>query len=225
MLITAHGISRKYDRTRSSQGSFQVLSETDLTIEGGKIVVIYGRSGSGKSTLLNILAGILSPSSGTVRYDGRDIYSLPDRELSVLRCKEVGYIPQLHSAVGTLSVRENILLPSAVIGNGKDNLKSDELIEQLDLKEICDVRANVLSGGELRRLSVARALINSPSVIFADEPTNDLDDDTSQLVLQQLRLAAQNGAAVVIVTHELFARDYADVLLRMQQGSLVREKG
>ena len=111
MLITAHGISRKYDRTRSSQGSLQVLSETDLTIEGGKIVVIYGRSGSGKSTLLNILAGILSPSSGTVRYDGRDIYSLPDRELSVLRCKEVGYIPQLHSAVGTLSVRENILLP------------------------------------------------------------------------------------------------------------------
>ncbi len=225
MQITAHNISKSYRRGKGIQGSVQVISDIDLSIESGKVYVIYGRSGSGKSTLLNILSGILSPSSGKVCYDGSDIYSINDRELSLLRCKEVGYIPQLHTAVGTLTVRENVLLPSAVIGEGKDISKADKLLEQLGLQQLCDVRANVLSGGELRRLSIARALINSPSVIFADEPTNDLDEETSHLVFEHLRKAADSGAAAVIVTHELFGRDKADVLLQMRQGKLIREKG
>lgn len=225
MIITAKGISKSYKRGKGGKGFVQVLSDTDLSIEGGKVYVIYGRSGSGKSTLMNILAGILSPSSGSVSYDGRDIYSLSDRELSALRCLSVGYIPQMHSAVGTLTVRENILLPSAISEKPVDSARADELIDLLGLTELADVRANVLSGGELRRLSLARALVNSPSVIFADEPTNDLDDECAKLVVQTLHASAQAGAAVVIVTHELFARSDADVVLCMQNSSLVREKG
>ena len=158
MIITAKGISKSYKRGKGGNGFVQVLSDTDLSIEGGKVYVIYGRSGSGKSTLMNILAGILSPSSGSVSYDGRNIYSLSDRELSALRCLSVGYIPQMHSAVGTLTVRENILLPSAVSEKPVDSARADELIDLLGLTELADVRANVLSGGELRRLSLARAL-------------------------------------------------------------------
>ena len=225
MIITAKGISKSFKRGKGGNGFVQVLSDTDLSIEGGKVYVIYGRSGSGKSTLVNILAGILSPSSGSVSYDGRDIYSLSDRELSALRCLSVGYIPQMHSAVGTLTVRENILLPSAVSEKPVDSARADELIDLLGLTELADVRANVLSGGELRRLSLARALVNSPSVIFADEPTNDLDDESAKLVVQTLHASAQAGAAAVIVTHELFARSDADVVLCMQNSSLVREKG
>ena len=221
MIITAKGISKSYKRGKGGKGSVQVLSDTDLSIEGGKVYVIYGRSGSGKSTLMNILAGLLSPSSGSVSYDGRDIYSLSDRELSALRCLSVGYIPQMHSAVGTL----NILLPSAVSEKPVDSARADELIDLLGLTELADVRANVLSGGELRRLSLARALVNSPSVIFADEPTNDLDDESAKLVVQMLHASAQAGAAVVIVTHELFVRDGADVLYFVHNKSLVREKG
>ena len=225
MLITAQNITKSYQRKGKTNAPVQVLSNTDLSIESGKVYVILGRSGSGKSTLLNILSGLLTSSTGTVRYDDTDIYSLTDGELSQLRCKRVGYIPQGLSAVGTLTVRENVLLPTAIVGNANVFSRADHLLEQFGLTSLRDARPDELSGGELRRLSIARALINSPDVIFADEPTNDLDEENSRIVFEQLRNAAQSGAAVVIVTHELFAQEFADVVYRMQQGSLIREKG
>ena len=241
MNITARNISKSYKR-KGTSGEVQVLCSTDIDLESGKICLINGRSGSGKSTLLNILSGLLCASGGTVHYDGTDIYKLSDTELSLLRCRQTGYIPQVQSAVGTLTVRENILLPSAVIGKGKDRFAADGLLERFGLTELADARPGSLSGGELRRLSIARAfvnssggelrrlsivraLVNSPQAIFADEPTNDLDDENSRLVFEQLRKAADSGAAVVIVSHDRLAQEYADVVYCMQKGSLNREKG
>ena len=224
MNITARNISKSYKR-KGTSGEVQVLCSTDIDLESGKICLINGRSGSGKSTLLNILSGLLCASGGTVHYDGTDIYKLSDTELSLLRCRQTGYIPQVQSAVGTLTVRENILLPSAVIGKGKDRFAADGLLERFGLTELADARPDSLSGGELRRLSIVRALVNSPQAIFADEPTNDLDDENSRLVFEQLRKAADGGAAVVIVSHDRLAQEYADVVYCMQKGSLNREKG
>lgn len=224
MIITARNISKSYKR-KGISGEVQVLCSTDIDLESGKVCLINGRSGSGKSTLLNILSGLLCASGGTVHYDSTDIYKLSDTELSLLRCRQTGYIPQVQSAVGTLTVRENILLPSAVIGKGKDRFAADGLLERFGLTELADARPGSLSGGELRRLSIARAFVNSPQAIFADEPTNDLDDENSRLVFEQLRKAADGGAAVVIVSHDRLAQEYADVVYCMQQGSLSREKG
>ena len=224
MNITARNISKSYKR-KGISGEVQVLCSTDIDLESGKVCLISGRSGSGKSTLLNILSGLLCTSGGTVHYDGTDIYKLSDTELSLLRCRQTGYIPQVQSAVGTLTVRENVLLPSAVIGKGKDRFAADGLLERFGLTELADARPDSLSGGELRRLSIARALVNLPQAIFADEPTNDLDDENSRLVFEQLRKAADGGAAVVIVSHDRLAQEYADVVYCMQQGSLNREKG
>ncbi len=224
MIITARNISKSYKR-KGISGEVQVLCSTDIDLESGKVCLINGRSGSGKSTLLNILSGLLCASGGTVHYDSTDVYKLSDTELSLLRCRQTGYIPQVQSAVGTLTVRENILLPSAVIGKGKDRFAADGLLERFGLTELADARPGSLSGGELRRLSIARAFVNSPQAIFADEPTNDLDDENSRLVFEQLRKAADGGAAVVIVSHDRLAQEYADVVYCMQQGSLSREKG
>lgn len=224
MIITARNISKSYKR-KGISGEVQVLCSTDIDLESGKVCLINGRSGSGKSTLLNILSGLLCASGGTVHYDSTDVYKLSDTELSLLRCRQTGYIPQVQSAVGTLTVRENILLPSAVIGKGKDRFAADGLLERFGMTELADARPGSLSGGELRRLSIARAFVNSPQAIFADEPTNDLDDENSRLVFEQLRKAADGGAAVVIVSHDRLAQEYADVVYCMQQGSLSREKG
>ena len=224
MVITARNISKSYKR-KGISGEVQVLCSTDIDLESGKVCLINGRSGSGKSTLLNILSGLLCASGGTVHYDSTDVYKLSDTELSLLRCRQTGYIPQVQSAVGTLTVRENILLPSAVIGKGKDRYAADGLLERFGLTGLADARPGSLSGGELRRLSIARAFVNSPQAIFADEPTNDLDDENSRLVFEQLRKAADGGAAVVIVSHDRLAQEYADVVYCMQQGSLNSEKG
>jgi putative ABC transport system ATP-binding protein len=220
MLISAEGISKTFLRRKRKT---EVLQPTDLNLESGRLTVIFGRSGSGKTTLLNILAGLITPTSGRVVFDGKDISSMTDRELSRFRNGNIGYIPQGQSALAVLTVYENLLLPAALSGSDL-SARADELIAAAGLDELRDSYPDELSGGELRRLAIARALINSPKVIFADEPTNDLDDENTALVLELLKAQAEKGAAVVIVTHESRAAAYADEILRMDGGVLRNEK-
>ena len=224
LLISAQGISKTYKGRRGSERETAALLQNDIEVRSGQLCVIHGRSGSGKSTLLNILSGLLSPTDGTVRYDDCEIYSLGDRSLSRFRCEHTGYIPQGHAAVSTLTVRENILLPTAVFGD-KDSLhRADILLKRLGLDKLADAYPNELSGGELRRLSIARALINSPDAVFADEPTNDLDDENSEFVFELLKETADSGTAVVVVTHESDVDKYADTVYHMKQGKLTKER-
>ena len=225
MAVIAEGVSMVYKRSGKTGCSFTALENTSIAIESGRITVISGRSGSGKTTLLNILAGLLRPSSGTVFYDGTDIYALDDERLSVFRNKHIGYVPQGQSALANLTVLENLMLPLSLAGGGDGGTKARHLLEEVGISALADAYPDELSGGELRRLAAARALVNTPEVIFADEPTNDLDDENTALVLGLLKKAAEDGAAVVLVTHEALPENYADTIYRTESGKITKTEG
>jgi putative ABC transport system ATP-binding protein len=217
MILTADKISRSYLR---GSREFYAVKEADITLEGGKMTVLRGRSGSGKTTLLNILAGLQAPSSGKVIADNAaDLYSLDDRALSRFRNDHYGIVPQGQSAVATLTVLENILLPGTIYGRD-DRIpdRAGELMERMGITHLKDAFPRELSGGEMRRMAIARALIRDPQVLFADEPTSDLDDDNRDTVFTILRNIADEGKAVFVVTHERSASEYSDDLYLMDAG-------
>lgn len=220
MEITAEKITRQYFRKSRGSNVFQALKETDLTLEPGRLVEITGRSGSGKSTMLNILAGLLAPTSGKVLYDGTDIYAMEDAERSRFRNQNIGIIPQGQTGLHSLTVLENVLLPCTMYGDEIPKEKAVALLERVGIAELRDTYPNELSGGEMRRLSIARAMLRNPRIILADEPTGDLDDENTHAVLKLLREAADNGAAVLLVTHETEAAAYADKVYVMDGGVL-----
>ncbi len=219
MVIRGENIKKEYIRKLGVSNVLTAVDTCRLELAPGSMTVVCGRSGSGKTTLLNMLAGILQPSEGRVFYDGTDIYAMDDGRLSVFRNRNIGYIPQGKSAVASLTVRENILLPLTLYGED-DGGEADRLIKRVDLSELRDARPEEMSGGELRRMAIARAMIRKPAVIFADEPTGDLDDENTAAVFRILREAADWGAAVMVVTHEGEAAGYADHMYRMDKGVL-----
>ena len=197
------------------------LQETSFEAKEGKITEIVGHSGSGKSTLLNICAGLLTPSSGNIIAGDTSLYDLSDEARSKFRNKNIGIIPQGQSVLKHLTVTENILLPVSMYGIEYSVELLDELIEKLGLKKLAGESAGGLSGGEMRRVAIARALVGKPEIILADEPTGDLDSDNRKLVLTSLKEIADAGAAVLMVTHDKEAEEYADEILRMDGGRLI----
>lgn len=224
MILTAQGISKKYMRAGNSANYFEAVSNSNLTLSGSTLSVLMGRSGSGKTTLLTMLAGLLSPSEGQVLMDGQDIYALGDRLLSKLRASRFSVIPQGASAISSLTVMENICLPASLSGKPAPLQQAGALMERLGIAPLANALPASLSGGELRHMAVVRALCARPDFLFADEPTADLDDENSRIVLGLLKDAARAGAAVLIVSHESDAAGYADALYRMNGGKLVKEE-
>ena len=220
MTLKAEHVSKHFTRASRDTNIFEALRDTSLTLENGTVTEICGRSGSGKSTLLNMLAGLLTPTTGVVELDGRDLYQLEDKELSELRNTQFGVIPQVHSALGSLTILENVLLPFTLYGAHGEKDTARDLLERLGILDLASIMPAELSGGEMRRMAIARALVRKPSVILADEPTGDLDDENTELVLRLLRETADEGAAVLLVTHETTAREYADRVFRMEAGAL-----
>lgn len=217
MIITAKSIGVTFYKKKHTVKAFEKVS---ISFEKGELTLITGRSGSGKTTLINALAGFIPANEGQILYDGQDISLLDDKALSGLRCKSIGFIPQGQSALANLTVLQNILLPSALAG--QSNIAyAEQLLVAVGLERLTNAYPDELSGGELRRLAAARALINSPSVIIADEPTNDLDEENSAIVLKILKEQAQSGAAVIIVTHDSAAFKYADRIFHMDGGRLI----
>ena len=222
MTITAENISKEFIRQGKVTNRFVAVKPADIAIEQGKLTLLMGRSGSGKSTLLNMLAGLLAPTSGAVMYGDRDIYKLVDEKLSAFRLEHIGVIPQGQTAVGSLTVIENICLSFMIHGNAHERAAAysfaRELMERFGIAELENELPSALSGGELRRMAIARAMIRKPGVIFADEPTCDLDDENTELVLQILKNTAENGTSVFMVTHEKDAAGYADIRYSMNAG-------
>lgn len=224
MKLTAEKIGRMYFRSGRDTNFFYAVQSIDFEPEEGKVTVITGRSGSGKTTFINMLCGLLTPSCGKVMLDGKDIYALSDRERSLLRNRSFGIIPQGQTGLQCLTVAENVLLPVSMYGKaGEKEDKAKKLLEMLGIDDLWDVYSNELSGGELRRMSVARALINDPGIIVADEPTGDLDGDTTVLVMELLKKRSENGAAVIIVTHDKDVMPYADTVYTMEKGVLKKQ--
>ena len=227
MELQAQAVTRQYFRQGKGTNVFTAVQKTDITLQAGTLTEIAGRSGSGKSTLLNMLAGLLEPTEGKVLLDEKDLYALSDEERAGIRNRQMGIVPQGQTALRALTVQENILLPAKLYQkstvraeNMDEEKRARELMERVHIAHLKDVYPDELSGGERRRLAIARALIMQPGVLFADEPTADLDDENTKEVLQLLRNCADEGMAVLLVTHETEAAAYADRVLEMKEGVL-----
>ena len=231
MVLKACAISKQFLRKGKGTNIFTAVNETDFELQEGQLAVLTGRSGSGKSTFLNMLSGVLEPTGGRVLVGEKDLYQLDDKERSELRNQFFGYIPQGQSAIMSLNVLENVLLPYTLYGKltGTKEQSAEayarELLERMGIADLAEAMPNELSGGEMRRMAIARALIRRPAVVFADEPTGDLDDENTKVVFELLRSIARDGAAVLLVTHENEAKRYADCLYRMSGGVLEEETG
>mgnify|MGYP002624743060 CR=1 FL=1 len=220
MSLKAEQISKRYFRKSGEANHFFAVRNVSLELKPGCVTVLMGRSGSGKTTLLHMLSGLLTPTEGKVWLDETDLYQLSDDDLSRLRNEKIGVIPQGKSALDALTVWENILLPLNLRGSKKETDAADVWLERLGIAHLRNAMPAELSGGELRRMAIARALAGTPDILLADEPTGDLDDENTQLILKLLREEANRGAAVLIVTHESGALAYADNSYRMNEGIL-----
>ena len=224
MILRAENISRRYFRQGKGSNFFYAVKDASLTLEGGTLTEIRGRSGSGKSTFLNMLSGLLEPSEGKVMLDEKDLYLLPDQARSRLRRDHIGVIPQGQTGLHSLTVLENVKLPGWMYdGAPCSDERAMELLESVGIAALANVYPNELSGGEMRRMAIARSLVMEPEILLADEPTGDLDDANTATVLGLLRRIADGGTAVLLVTHEQ-ADAYADRIFRMDGGCLVREE-
>ena len=220
-LAEADQLSRRY-----GEGEAAVDALVDVTVgfPASRFAAIMGPSGSGKSTLMHILAGLDRPTSGTVRIDGVDLSQLDDKRLTNLRRDRIGFIFQTFNLLPVLSAEENILLPLSIAGRHPDREWVDRLVETVGISDRLSHRPAELSGGQQQRVAIARALVSRPAVVFADEPTGNLDSKASDDVLELLRHAVDDfGQTVVMVTHDAHAASFADRLLVLADGRIVHD--
>jgi len=220
-VVEAKGISRRYGE---GGAAVDALVEVSTGFERGRFTAIMGPSGSGKSTLMHILAGLDTPTSGTVLLDGEEITGLDDRELTKLRREKLGFVFQFFNLLPVLTAEENLVLPLSIAGRKPDQAWVDQLIQTVGLDERRTHRPAELSGGQQQRVAVARALVSKPAVVFADEPTGNLDSKASEDVLQLLRQAVdQFDQTVIMVTHDPAAAAHADRLITLRDGKIVHD--
>ena len=221
MELRAEKISQDFLRYSAKDGYFIAVQETDFRLAAGTLTVVTGRSGSGKSTLLHILGGLMKPVTGCVLMDDVDLYAMGEDARTRLRSRRIGIVPQRLMSLAALTVRENILLPALLTGTQEQAaVRADALMERLGIRKLGAVAPSELSGGELRRVTIARALVMQPGILLADEPTGDLDEENTRSVLRLLRETADAGTAVLLVTHEREAAAYADTAYTMTAGKL-----
>lgn len=195
-VIEVEGLVKRYD------GRATILDGVSFSVDEGDFVTIYGKSGCGKTTLLNILGGLDRPTSGSVRIDGKDIVGLSEDELARLRLEKIGFVFQDYNLLLDLTVRDNIALPLRLSGE-KDEGKVDSLLERFDIRHISEESARRISGGEAQRTAIARAVVNDPRVILADEPTGNLDDENTEKVVAMLEtIRTENRTTIVLATHD-----------------------
>lgn len=219
-MLSIKNLSKIFYRSNGEANFFYALKDINLDVEDNSFLEIVGKSGSGKTTLLNIISGLLTPDEGEVIIDGKNIFELDDNERSKFRNQMFGIIPQGGSGLQNLTVLENILLPSILYSDTDKHDEALKLLARLDILDLKDSYPNELSGGELRRMAIARALIMDPKIIFADEPTGDLDDSNTKIVLDILKSLQNEGKIIFMVTHDHDALDYATTVYKMDGGIL-----
>jgi ABC-type lipoprotein export system ATPase subunit len=218
-IVVAEGVVKTYGEGRAAR---RVLDGADLTVAAGEIVAILGRSGSGKSTLLHLIGGLDRPDAGTITVAGEPVTGASEKELSSLRRRRIGFVFQFFHLLPELSGEANVLLAGRVRGARADaGERGRDLVDRLGLRDVAESLPSRLSGGEQQRFAIARALVNDPVLLLADEPTGNLDVEAGAEVLQLLRAGAEDGRAVVLVTHEAAAASIADRVLTLRDGRLV----
>jgi putative ABC transport system ATP-binding protein len=223
VVVAASGITRRYGE---GDAAVDALRGVDVQIPRGQFTAVMGPSGSGKSTLMHILAGLDRPTEGHVAIDGRDITEMRDQELTLLRRDHIGFIFQFFNLLPMLTAEENILLPLELAGRTPEHAWVEELITKVGLGDRRTHRPSELSGGQQQRVAIARALVSKPTVVFADEPTGNLDSTTSAEILALLRDSVSSyGQTTVMVTHDAHAAAIADRILFLADGNIVRDLG
>ena len=220
-VVVARELTRRYGEGSTAVDALRGVS---LEVQRGELVAVMGPSGSGKSTLMHVLAGLDTPTSGTVTIAGIEITGLDDAELTRLRREHIGFVFQFFNLLPMLSAEENVLLPLSIAGEKPDQRWVTELFERTGLAARRAHRPAELSGGEQQRVAIARALVTRPTILFADEPTGNLDSKTSGEILDLLRASADDyGQTIVMVTHEPRAASIADRILFLADGLIVKE--
>ncbi len=222
MLLKLEALSKTYQRAGRD---FNAVENVDFALNEGDFISIIGRSGSGKTTLLNMISGLVKPSAGKVMLLGEDLYSKTDDAISKIRNTTIGFIPQQIALLGNLNVIENVCLPYFLYPREGDPLgKAHIILEQLGIAHLAKSYPKELSGGERKRVLIARAMLNEPKLIIADEPTSDLDVESTKEVMQIFQKLNRDGTSLILVTHELDTVDYTKKLYTMSEGSLIEGK-
>jgi putative ABC transport system ATP-binding protein len=220
-VVAAHDITRRYGE---GDAAVDALRGVTLDVGQGKLTAVMGPSGSGKSTLMHIMAALDRPTSGTVWIAGTKLGSLSDKEITLLRRKHIGFVFQFFNLLPMLSAEENVLLPMTIAGEDTNREWREELLKKVGLTDRRNHRPAELSGGQQQRVAIARALVSRPTVVFADEPTGNLDSKTSGEILELLRDSVDSlGQTTVMVTHDSRAAAIADRVLFIDDGLIVRD--
>ena len=220
-VVVATDVARRFGERDTAVDALRGVS---LEVTRGRLTTVMGPSGSGKSTLMHILAGLDRPTSGTVAIDGNEITSLDDTDLTKLRRAHIGFIFQFFNLLPMLTAEENITLPLTIAGEKVERAWLEQLLENVGLKDRRKHRPAELSGGQQQRVAIARALVSKPTVVFADEPTGNLDSKTGGEILELLRQAVENaGQTTVMVTHDPRSASIADRILFLADGNIVKE--
>jgi putative ABC transport system ATP-binding protein len=225
IIISARRVSRVFG---SGEQQVMAVNQVDMDVSRGEFLAVVGRSGSGKTTLLNLLSGLDRPSSGSVLFEGREIGELPDTELVKLRRYRMSFIFQSFALLPLLSAYENVELPLRIQGvaMGERRRKVEQALAKVGLAPRSHHRPYELSGGEQQRVGIARAIVTSPQVIFADEPTGELDSTNAQMVGDILRdITSKDGVTMVVVTHDLSVAGMADRIVELVDGAVVSTGG
>ena len=221
-ILRASHLCKTYGK---GENEVRALDDVSFSIEKGEFVAIVGTSGSGKSTLMHILGGVDRPDSGSVYMDGQDIYKQNDEQLAIFRRRQVGLIYQFYNLIPVLDAVENMTLPALLDGRKVEKSRIDQMINDLGLKGREHHLPNQLSGGQQQRVSIGRALINSPTVILADEPTGNLDSKNSQEIMNLLRLSNEKyHQTLIIITHDEEIANQAKLLIRIEDGRICRDE-
>jgi putative ABC transport system ATP-binding protein len=223
VAVEADDVTRRYGEGATAVDALRSVS---LAVEDGEFVAVMGPSGSGKSTLLHILAGLDRPTSGEVLIDGTALSKLSDRELTLVRRRAIGFVFQFFNLLPMLTAKENVLLPLKLAGEAPDRAWVDELIAKVGLADRRAHRPAELSGGQTQRVAIARALVTRPTIVFADEPTGNLDSKSGSEILELLRASCDEyGQTILAVTHEPRVSAVADRILVLADGQIVEELG
>lgn len=221
MSIEISNLTKEYKRNNMV---FRAVDEVSMEVEKGDFISIIGRSGSGKSTLVNMISGLINPTQGEIKFDGIDISSMDDNEISAFRNSRIGYIMQSNSILTNLSVIDNVRLPFYLSKRTGDSyVIALELLKKVGIENLAESSPKHLSGGELKRTAIARALINDPDYIIADEPTSDLDEQTTAEIMLLFKTIAEDGKAVITITHEHNNINFGNRLFEMDSGKLTEK--
>lgn len=220
-ILKVENLTKTYG---SGENLVNAVDDVSFSVEKGEFVAIVGASGSGKSTLLHLIGGVDRPTSGKIFVDGNDINKMNDDKLAVFRRRQVGIVYQFYNLIPILTVEENITLPCDLDGRGVDRERLEMILDSFGLRARRKHLPNQLSGGQQQRTSIARALINNPSLVLADEPTGNLDSKSSEEVMSMLKMCNQSyGQTVIMITHNLDIAKQADRIITISDGKIVEE--